>query len=239
MKRVNLNVNSTWALFILHMSLCSVKSATHIKKVLLWLWNLKSDDHTSTSRLMEVCVCVWGAAGGTGAGLGSEGWGEGEGPGGLWSSGNGRPRGPHLSLLQRRGPSPGSESLLLGVSASHTRDGSAWRRTTRAGVSVRGGNTGTLPGPGFIHWGPVHRKHENNTNKRGALVSWWNPERVGRCTDPSASISRTAAATRALQRSSGDFFFFLSSYFAILSAGVYAQWWRRTRRIKFTSLCPE
>lgn len=31
------------------------------------------------------------------------------------------PKSPHLSLLQRRGASPGSESLLLGVSASHSR----------------------------------------------------------------------------------------------------------------------
>ncbi|CAB1423774.1 unnamed protein product [Pleuronectes platessa] len=80
---------------------------------------------------MEVVVCVRGCRG-TGSGLG---------PVGLWSSGNARPRGPHLSLLQRGGPSPGSESLLLGVSASRTRDDSPWRGTTNAGagVSVRGG----------------------------------------------------------------------------------------------------
>lgn len=97
----------------------------------------------------------------------------------VFSSGDGRPR-PHLYLLQRRGPSPGLESLLLGESALQRiyLDGGnnthliTWKThgdhsvvkpplCTECAWGIKGRHCQTH----FIHWGPF----SPNTRK-GALI---------------------------------------------------------------------
>lgn len=154
---------------------------------------------------------------------------------GVSSWGDARPR-PHLSLLQRRGPSPGLEWLLLGVSASHEKRFTWIAETNKTHVNTEGHPAGstTLPpllcrlrvcsrwrkkknretdGPTFIHWGPLcsHRR-------KGALVLEQNAHRLQDRAHPPASADKPRALTLEPVDELPEFF----CNFAILSVGLFS-----------------